>query len=95
MKLNEYQVNWLTAFYRAIIYYIFISNFAINISHYKNETFSPAGLEMDRREEELWSSIKDVVVKHVTDDNPDDGTLAEYLGKIVATDYKVPCLAYA
>ena len=50
---------------------------------------------MDRREEELWSNIKDIVVKHVTDDNPDDGTLAEYLGKIVATDYKVYRLAYA
>ena len=72
-----------------------ISNFAINVSHYKNKIFWPAGLEMSRREEEIWSNIKDVVGKHVMDDNPDDGTLAEYLGKIVATDYKVPCLAYA
>ena len=70
-------------------------NFAINVSHYKNEIFSPAGLEMSRREEEIWSNIKDVVVKHVIDGNPDDGTLAEYLGKIVATDYKVYRLAYA
>ena len=50
---------------------------------------------MSRREEEIWSNIKDVVVKHVIDGNPDDGTLAEYLGKIVATDYKVYRLAYA
>ena len=50
---------------------------------------------MSRREEEIWRNIKDVVVEHVKDNNPDDGTLAEYLGKIVATDYKVPCLAYA
>ena len=50
---------------------------------------------MSRREEEIWSNIKDVVVKHVMDDNPDDGTLAEYLGKMVAIDYKVSFLAYA
>ena len=70
-------------------------NFAINVSHYKYKIFSPAGLEMSRREEEIWSNIKDVVVKHVMDDNPDDGTLAEYLGKMVAIDYKVSFLAYA
>ena len=39
--------------------------------------------------EKMWSDVKNVVVKHVSDDNPGDYTLAEYLGRTVFNDYRV------
>ena len=41
--------------------------------------------------EEMWSDVKNVVIKHVSDGNPGDYALAEYLGRTVSRDYKV-CL---
>ena len=39
--------------------------------------------------EELWRDVKKVVIKHVSDGNPGDYALAEYLGRTVSRDYKV------
>ena len=39
--------------------------------------------------EEMWSDVKNVVIKHVSDGNPVDYALAEYLGRTVFNDYRV------
>ena len=44
--------------------------------------------------EKMWSDVKNVVVKHVSDDNPGDYTLAEYLGRTVSRDYMVRSFNY-
>ena len=45
--------------------------------------------------EKMWSDVKNVVVKHVSDDNPGDYTLAEYLGRTVSRDYQVGYAQYS
>ena len=44
--------------------------------------------------EEMWSDIKSVVIEHVSQDSPDDYTLAEYLGRTVSRDYMVGMLMH-
>ena len=45
--------------------------------------------------EEMWSDIKSVVIEHVSQDSPDDYTLAEYLGRTVSRDYQVGYAQYS
>ena len=44
---------------------------------------------MARERDKMWGDVEKVVTKHVLDENPDDETLAEYLGKTVVRDYRV------
>ena len=39
--------------------------------------------------EEIWKSIVDEVTKCVLDDSPNDGVLANYLGRHVENEYRV------
>ena len=44
---------------------------------------------MASKRDKMWGDVEKVVTKHVLDENPDDETLAEYLGKTVVRDYRV------
>ena len=45
--------------------------------------------------EEMWSHIESVVIEHVSQDSPDDYTLAAYLGGPVLRDYQVCYAQYS
>ena len=47
---------------------------------------------MESDKDKMWYDAQKIVTKHVLDGNPDDDTLAEYLGKTVSRDYRVGSL---
>ena len=47
---------------------------------------------MESDKDKMWGDVQKIVTKHVLDGNPDDDTLAEYLGMTVSRDYRVGSL---